>query len=96
MPTTLSAKKRLRQNIKHRLHNRQIKSALRTQIKKLREAIEEGNINAAEEQMIITMKKIDKSWTKGILHKNTASRIKSRFAKSLNKLKGKHHGRTEG
>jgi small subunit ribosomal protein S20 len=88
MPTSSSAKKRLRQNIKHRLHNRTIKSALRTQIKKLREAMKEGNITVAEEQMIATTKKIDKSRTKGVLHKNTASRMKSHLAKSLNKLKG--------
>lgn len=88
MPTSLSAKKRLRQNIKHRLRNRQVKSALRTQIRKLREAIKEGNIKAAEEQVIITVKKIDKSCAKGVLHKNTASRMKSRLVKSLNKLKG--------
>ncbi|HHT9125125.1 MAG TPA: 30S ribosomal protein S20 [Candidatus Brocadiia bacterium] len=88
MPTSLSAKKRLRQNIKRRLRNRAIKSALRTQTRKLREAIKEGNINTANEQMIITVKKIDKSCAKGVLHKKTASRMKSRLANALSKLKG--------
>lgn len=95
MPTSLSAKKRLRQNIKHRLRNRQVKAALRTQIRKLREAIKERNINTAEEQMILTMKKIDKSCTKGVLHKNTAARMKSRLVKSLNKLKAGAVGKVE-
>ncbi|MGR3311454.1 MAG: 30S ribosomal protein S20 [Candidatus Brocadiales bacterium] len=87
MPTSLSAKKCLRQNIEHRLRNRPFRSALRTQIKKLREAIKEGNIKVAEEQMIATIEKIDKSRAKGLLHRNTASRMKSNLAKGLNKLK---------
>lgn len=95
MPTTPSAKKRLRQNIKRNLRNRQVKSALRTQIKKLHQAIKEENINAADEQMIATAKKIDTSWAKGVLHKNTASRMKSRLAKSLNKLKAVAVKKTE-
>ncbi len=87
MPTSLSAKKRLRQSIEHRLRNRPVRAALRTQIKKLREAIKEGNIKVAEEQMIATITKIDKSRSKGLLHRNTASRMKSNLAKGLNKLK---------
>ena len=88
MPTSLSAKKRLRQNIKHRLRNREAKAALRTQVRKLREAIKEGNTETAKAQTTVTVKKIDKSCAKGILHKKTASRMKSRLAKALSKLKG--------
>ena len=88
MPAILSAKKRLRQNAKHRLRNRQIKSALRTQIKKLREAIKVADVNAAEAHMSITIKNIDTSCAKGVLHKKTASRMKSQLARGLNKLKG--------
>lgn len=87
MPATKSAKKRLRQNAKRNLTNRNHKSALRTQVKKLLGILKEGNIQKAEEELRLTIKKIDKSVTHGILHKNTASRKKSRLTKRLNQIK---------
>ena len=87
MPTMKSAKKRLRQNIKHNLRNRTYKSALKTQMKKVLNAIREGNAQAVQEELRLTVKKLDTGVTKGILHKNTASRKKSRLAKKLNQMK---------
>ena len=87
MPTMKSAKKRLRQNIKHNLRNRTYKSALKTQMKKFLNAIREGNAQAVREELRLTVKKLDTGVTKGILHKNTASRKKSRLAKKLNQMK---------
>ena len=87
MPTMKSAKKRLRQNIKHNLRNRTYKSALKTQMKKFLSVVKEGNAQAAQEELRLTVKKIDKGVVKGILHKNTASRKKSRLAKKLNQMK---------
>ncbi|HHT9116985.1 MAG: 30S ribosomal protein S20 [Planctomycetes bacterium] len=87
MPTMKSAKKRLRQNIKHNLRNRTYKSALKTQMKKFLNAIREGNAQAVQEELRLTVKKLDTGVTKGILHKNTASRKKSRLAKKLNQMK---------
>ena len=87
MPTMKSAKKRLRQNVKHNLRNRTYKSALKTQMKKFLNAIREGNAQAVQEELRLTVKKLDTGVTKGILHKNTASRKKSRLAKKLNQMK---------
>ena len=85
MPTMKSAKKRLRQNVKHNLRNRSYRSALKTQIKDYLAVVKEGQ--AAEEELRFTMKKLDKAAKKGILHKKTASRRKSRLTKKLNQIK---------
>ncbi|MEK7805714.1 MAG: 30S ribosomal protein S20, partial [Planctomycetota bacterium] len=82
-----SAKKRLRQNIKHNLRNRTYRSALKTQMKKFLSVVKEGNAQVAQEELRLTVKKIDKGVVKGILHKNTASRKKSRLTKKLNQMK---------
>ncbi|MEP9410959.1 MAG: 30S ribosomal protein S20 [Candidatus Brocadia sp.] len=87
MPIMKSAKKRLRQNIKRNLRNRARKSALKTQIKHFLGAVKEGNIQAAEKELRLAIKKLDKAAAKGVLHKNTASRKKSRLTKKLNKIK---------
>ena len=87
MPIMRSAKKRLRQNIKHNLRNRSYRAALKTQLKKFLSVVKEGNAQAAQEQLRLTVKKIDKGVAKNILHKNTASRKKSRLTKKLNQMK---------
>jgi len=87
MPILKSAKKRLRQNIKHNLRNRAYRSALKTQMKKFLSVVKEGNAQVAQEELRLTVKKIDKGVVKGILHKNTASRKKSRLTKKLNQMK---------
>ncbi|MCS6875136.1 MAG: 30S ribosomal protein S20 [Pyrinomonadaceae bacterium] len=81
-----SAEKRARQNRKRRERNRALRSALRTQIKKLRAAIASGNKGLCLELLNETISKIDKSVTKGILHKNTAARYKSRLTLQVNRL----------
>lgn len=87
MPIMRSAKKRLRQNIKQNLRNRTYKSALKTQLKKFLSVVKEGNAQAAQEELRLTVKKLDKGVAKNILHKNTASRKKARLAKKLNQMK---------
>lgn len=82
-----SAKKRLRQNRKRNVLNRSHKSALKTQIKHFLGAAKEGSAEAAEKELRLTVKKLDKAAAKGILHKNTASRKKSRLTRQLNKIK---------
>ncbi|MGQ3686271.1 MAG: 30S ribosomal protein S20 [Candidatus Loosdrechtia sp.] len=83
MPTTKSAEKRLRQNVKRNLRNKIHKSALRGQIKKFLGSLKEGNIQTTEEELRLTVKKLDKSVSRGILHKKAASRKKSRLMKKL-------------
>jgi small subunit ribosomal protein S20 len=87
MPIMKSAKKRLRQNVKRNLRNRIRKTALRTQMKKFFGALEEKNVQSSEEQLRVAIKKIDKCASKGILHKKTADRKKSRLTKKLNQIK---------
>ena len=81
-----SAKKRMRQNVKRRLNNRMNRSRLRTQIKKLRAAIAEGDKNLSQEELQPTISLIDKMVNKNILHQNTAARYKSRLTKHVNEL----------
>jgi small subunit ribosomal protein S20 len=87
MPHLASAKKRLKQNIIRNTRNKAYKSALKTQIKKFLGLLNAQNTQAAEEELRLTVKKIDKSVAKGILCKNNASRKKSRLTKKLNQIK---------
>ncbi|MDR4505376.1 MAG: 30S ribosomal protein S20 [Candidatus Scalindua sp.] len=87
MPINKSAKKRVRQNSKCRMMNRSHKSALKTQIKKFVQSVQARNMADAEKHFSLTTKRLDQIAAKGIIHKKTASRKKSRLAKVLNKLK---------
>lgn len=89
MAHSLSAKKRARQSVKLNARNRARRSAVKTQIKKYQEVVAEGNIDAAQAQFKLLTKKLDKVSTTSTMHKNTASRLKSRMAKRLNALKAK-------
>ncbi|MCF6147914.1 MAG: 30S ribosomal protein S20 [Candidatus Kuenenia sp.] len=87
MPTTNSAKKSLRQDAKRNMVNKSRKTALKTQVKKFLTAIQNKDVQAAETEYRLTVKKMDKGAAKGILHKKNASRKKSRYAKKLYDLK---------
>ena len=80
-----SALKRVRQTIKRTAHNRSMRADLRTIIKKFRLLHESGNIEQARDAYTDVQKNIDKAITKGILHKRTGARYKSRLALSLAK-----------
>ena len=80
-----SALKRVRQTIKHTAQKRSQRADLRTVIKKFRLILDEGNIDQAREAYPEVQKKIDKAVTKGVLHKRTGARYKSRLAMSLSK-----------
>ena len=81
-----SAEKRERQNVKRRMHNRMIKSSVRTQIKKFDAAVQAKDKDAAKTAMDLSFKLLDSVASKGVLHKNTASRKKSRLYKAFAKL----------
>ena len=81
-----SAEKRERQNVKRRMHNRMIKSSVRTQIKKFDAAVQAKDKDAAKAAMDLSFKLLDSAASKGVLHKNTASRKKSRLYKAFAKL----------
>jgi len=81
-----SAQKRDRQAKAARMRNRETKSTFRTAIKKFDAACEAGDKAAAEEAMKLSAKLLDTAAGKGVIHRNTADRKKSRMALKFNKL----------
>jgi small subunit ribosomal protein S20 len=80
---TKSALKANRQNIKRREHNRQLRSRLRTALKAIRASLDAEDIDGAKAALSQTVSIVDKMATKGIIHRNTAGRYKSRLAARL-------------
>lgn len=78
-----SAIKRIRQNLKRNAINRSNRSRLRTQIKKLRAALAASDKTASQELVNPTVSLIDKAVNKGLIHRNTAARYKSRLIKRV-------------
>ncbi|CAN5524217.1 MAG: 30S ribosomal protein S20 [Pyrinomonadaceae bacterium] len=78
-----SAEKRVRQNIKRNEINRSNRSKLRTQIKSLRSALSASDKTGSTELLSPTVSLIDKAVNKGLIHKNTAARYKSRLTKHV-------------
>lgn len=81
MPNTASAKKRLRQNDKRRLHNRTLRSRMRTQLRRVREAVASGDSEKAQAEFRVAAKRLDQAASKNLIHKNAAARSKSRLSK---------------
>ena len=85
MPNNPSAAKRMRQEQKRRLHNRSIKSLVKTQITKARQAIDaEVGYSDAEAAVRSAVSELDRAAKKGVIHPNNAARRKSRLMKQLN------------
>jgi small subunit ribosomal protein S20 len=84
MPNNASAAKRMRQEQKRRLHNRMVKSIVKTNVTKARQAIASGN--NAEEAVRAAVSELDRAAKKGVIHRNNAARRKSRLMKQLNAL----------
>ena len=84
MPNIKSAKKRVKVAAKKNLHNRIIKSGVRTAVKKYEGSLADDTANAAA-VLSTTVSAIDKAAAKGVIHKNAANRKKARLAKRLNK-----------
>jgi small subunit ribosomal protein S20 len=86
---SLSAKKRVKQNVKSRTINRGRKSQIKTQIKHFETALSSGDVEAASEQYKLVARKLDKTAATSTMHKRTVARKKSQLAKQLNALKAK-------
>ena len=86
MANIKSAKKRILTNQKKAARNQAIKSGVKTEIKKVRAAIEAGNKEEAAKALLAATSAIDKAESKGVIKKNTASRKVSRLALAVNKL----------
>jgi small subunit ribosomal protein S20 len=81
-----SAQKRHRQSVKRQARNTAIRSRLRTSVRRVRESIAAGNTTEAAERLLSATRAISKAATKGVLHRNTASRKISRLTLAVRKL----------
>ncbi|MDX1946265.1 MAG: 30S ribosomal protein S20 [Pirellulaceae bacterium] len=79
MPTTKSAKKHLRQSNERRAKNRATKSSIKTQIRKVREAVASGDLTKADAEFRAAATKLDRAGSKRVIHPNAAARTKSRL-----------------
>ncbi len=82
MANKKSSKKDLRRTAKRTVRNKGVKTALKTYVKKVKQA--DGETVA--ENLVIATKALDKAAQRGIIHKNAAARRKSRAAKAANKV----------
>jgi len=82
---TKSALKANRQNVKRREHNRQMRSKLRTALKSIRSMLDAKDLKGAKVVLDQTVSIVDKMATKGIIHRNTAARYKSRLSARVTK-----------
>ena len=87
MPSTNSAKKRLRQNVARRARNRSIKREVRTQCHKVNEAIKAGDAELAETEFRLAAKKLDRAGGRNIIHRNATARTKSRLSAKIKAIK---------
>lgn len=79
-------KKRNLTNEKARQRNQAVRSAVRTEVRKVREAITAGDKTKAEETLRAASRALDKAVTKGVFHRNNAANKKSALAQAVNKL----------
>ena len=86
MANTSSAIKKVRQIERRTIVNRRNKKSMRTQVKKLRKAIEANDAEGAQQLLSSAVSALDRSVQKGVMKKNTASRLKSRLSLKVNSL----------
>lgn len=86
MANIKSQQKRILTNEKSRVRNQAVRSSVRTEIRKLRALIEAGDKTAAEAQLRIAGRTLDKAVTKGVFHRNNAANKKSSLAQAVNNL----------
>lgn len=77
--------KRNRQNEEARLRNKSVRSALKTYRRRVLEALDGGDADAAEAAYQRAARAYDKAASKGVIHRNNAANHKSRLAKSMNR-----------
>jgi small subunit ribosomal protein S20 len=81
--------KRIKTNEKARLRNKSVKSALKTAVRKFREAADSGDAAAATLAMKTASRQLDKAASKGVIHANQAANRKSAMAKQASQLAAK-------
>ncbi len=86
MASHKSAMKKHRRDERRRLRNRAHRSRLKTQVKRLRRALDAGDADSARQMLPATVALADQIAKLGVVHPNAAARIKSRLARALNRL----------
>ena len=86
MANTSSALKRMRQSEKRRLRNSAVRSRMRAAVKTARTVLAEGSGDAARAEVKRAAIAVDRAASKGVVHRNTAARLKSRLTQKLNGL----------
>lgn len=83
MANSAQARKRAKQNDKRRQHNAALRSKMRTYVKRVRSAINAGDKSQAQDAFKAAVPVLDKMAGKGIVHKNSAARYKSRLSATI-------------
>lgn len=86
MANIKSAKKRILTSAKRAAANKAVRSEVKTAVKKVRTAVDNKDKEAAAKALAAAASVIDRAETKGVIHKNTASRKVSRLAAAVNKI----------
>lgn len=86
MPNIKSAKKRVLIAETNRQRNQATKSRMKGQLKKFSAAVTEGNKAEAEKQLLASVSILDKTASKGVIHKNAAARRKSNLYRVYNQM----------
>lgn len=86
MANIKSQKKRIKTAEKARVRNQAVRSELKTYVKKVRVAVENGDAEEAQKVARIANRKLDKAASRGIIHKNQAAERKSGVQKLVNTL----------
>ena len=84
----MTAKKAGRRSVKRQRRNGSIRTATRTAVNKALRSVDAGNLDVAEAAVLNAVSILDRAARKGVLHKNSAARRKSRITIKLNKLLG--------
>jgi len=84
LPATRSVQKQVRVAERRRLRNKSIRSRCKTDITKAERLIFSGELELAQQAVIVAISSLDKAAEKGVIHPNNATRRKSRLMKKLN------------
>lgn len=89
MAHSVSARKRIRQNESRRLQNKAMKSAFRTEIKRVLDLAATGKVEEAQSKLPFAMKRIDKAAKTRAIHPNAAARYKGRLSRAIARARAK-------
>ena len=84
MPNTSSARKQVRVDQKRQLRNKSVRSLCKTSITKAEKLIFSGELESAQEAVVVAIGSLDRAAEKGVIHSNNAARRKSRLMRKLN------------